>query len=159
MYDLVRRRPLTGWLASAGRVTFLLLLVAVGAPTTPPNNIICLHDEAAAVKAIQTIQTMQVEYNSQYGGFATSLTELGPPASGTANASAADLIDSSLAAGEKSGYKFTMTGNQSGYAIRAVPVVYGDTGKRTFYSDQTKAIRENDGPEPATSSSNRRRTD
>jgi type IV pilus assembly protein PilA len=96
---------------------------------------------------------MQVEYNSEYGRFATSLTELGPPASGTANASSADLIDSALAAGEESGYKFIMIGNQSGYAISAVPVAYGNTGSRTFYSDQTRAMRENDGPEPATASS------
>ena len=146
-------RPLTGWLAAAGRFTFLLLLVAVGALITPPNNTIRFHDEAAAIKAIQTIQTMQVQYNSQYGRFATSLTELGPPANGAANASSADLIDSDLAAGEKGGYKFTMAGNQSGYAISAVPVAYGNTGGRTFYSDQTMAIRENDGPEPATASS------
>jgi type IV pilus assembly protein PilA len=146
-------RSLTRWLAAASRVTFLLLLVVVGALITPPNNTIHFDDEAAALKSIQTIQTMQVEYNSQYGRFATSLTELGPPASGTANASSADLIDSSLAAGEKSGYKFTMTGNQSGYAISAMPVAYGNTGSRTFYSDQTMAIRENDGPEPATASS------
>jgi type IV pilus assembly protein PilA len=146
-------RPLTGWLAAAGRVTFLLLLIAVGVLITPPNNAIRFHDEAAAVKAIQTIQTMQVQYNSQYGRFATSLTELGPPASGAANGTAADLIDSALASGEKGGYKFAMAGNQSGYAISAVPVAYGNTGGRTFYSDQTMAIRENDGPEPATASS------
>ena len=79
MYDLARRRPLTGWLASAGRLTFLLLLVTVGRPITPPNNIIRLHDEVAAVKAIQRIQTMQVEYNAEYGGFATSLTKVGLP--------------------------------------------------------------------------------
>ena len=153
MYDLARRRPLTGWLTAAGRVTFLLLLVAVGVLITPPNNTIRFHDEAAAVKAIQTIQTMQVQYNSQYGRFATSLTELGPPASGVANASFADLIDASLAAGEKSGYKFSMTGNQSGYQVTAVPVAYGNIGSRTFYSDQTMAIRENDGFKPATASS------
>ena len=110
-------------------------------------------NEATAIKAIQTIQTMQVQYNSQYGRFATTLTELGPPASGAANASSADLIDSNLAAGEKSGYKFTMTGNLSGYQISAVPVAYGNTGSRTFYSDRSMAIRENDGPEPATASS------
>ena len=110
-------RSLTRWLAAASRVTFLLLLVAVGALITPPNNTIRFHHEAAALKSIQTIQTIRVEYDSQSGRFATSLTELGPPASGAANASSADLIDSSLAAGEKSGYKFTMTGNQSGYAI------------------------------------------
>jgi type IV pilus assembly protein PilA len=96
---------------------------------------------------------MQVQYSSQYGRFATSLKELGPPARGAANGASADLIDSSWAAGEKSGYKLTMTGNQSGYAITAVPLAYGNTGSRTFYSDQTMLIRENDGPEPATASS------
>ena len=144
---------LTGWLAAAGRLTFLLLFGTVIALITPPNTNAPFAHEAAAIKAIQTIHTMQVQYNSQYGRFATSLTELGPPASGAANASFADLIDSSLAAGEKSGYKFTMTGNQSGYTISAVPVAYGNTGSRMFYSDQTMAIRENDGPEPATASS------
>jgi len=148
MYDVARRRPLTGWLASAGRITFLLLLVAARTLNTPPDNIIRLHDEAVAVTAIRTIQRMQVEYNSQYGRFASSLMELGPPASGTANAASADLIGFALAAGEKSGYKFTLTGNKSGYAISAVPVAYGNTGSRTFYSNQTRAIRENDGPEP-----------
>jgi type IV pilus assembly protein PilA len=145
-------KSLIGWLAAAGRVTFLLLFVTVGALFTP-HSIDHFSHEAAAVKAIQTTQTMQVQYNSQYGRFATSLIELGPPASGAANADAADLIESSLAAGEKGGYKFTMAGNQSGYAITAVPVAYGNTRGRTFYSDQTMAIRENDGPEPATASS------
>ena len=153
MYDFAWRRPLTDWLTSAGRVTFLLLLLGVGAPITLPHNIIRLHDEAAAVTAIRTIQRMQFEYNSHYGRFATSLTELGPPASGTANASSADLIDSALAGGEESGYKFTMTGYRSGYAISAAPVACSNTESRTFYSDQTRAIRENDGPEPATANS------
>jgi type IV pilus assembly protein PilA len=96
---------------------------------------------------------MPVQYNRQEGRFATSLTELGTPASGAANASAADLIDSSLAAGEKSGYKFSMTGNRSDYQIIAVPLAYGNIARRTFYSDQTMAICENDGPEPATANS------
>ena len=43
-----------------------------------------------------------------------------------------------------------MTGNAGGYQIVAVPITFGTTGSRTFYSDQTMAIRENDGPEPAT---------
>ena len=119
---------------------------------TPPLKGVRFAHEAAAIKAIQTVQTMQVQYNSLYGRFATSLTELGPPASGSANASAAGLIDSSLAAGEKSGYKFSMTGNRSDYQISAVPLAYGDTARRTFYSDQTMAIRESDGPRPATAS-------
>ena len=141
---------LAGWLAAAGRLTFLLLFVAVGALITPPNITDRLAHEADAIKAIQT---MQIQYSSQYGRFATTLTELGPPATGAADAASADLIDGALAAGEKGGFQFTMTGNQSGYVISAVPVAYGNTGVRTFYSDQTMAIRENDGPEPATASS------
>jgi type IV pilus assembly protein PilA len=110
-------------------------------------------DETAAIKAIQTIHTMQVQYNSQYGRYAASVTELGPPASGAATAASTDLIDSGRAGGGKSGYKFTMTGNQGGYAISAVPSVYGNTGSRTFYSDQSMVIRENAEPEPATAGS------
>ena len=143
----------TGWLIVAGCVTLLLLFGTVGCVVIEKHGKDSFAHEAAAIKTIQTIQTMQVEYSSRYGRFASSLTELGPPASGLANASSADLIDSALADGEKSGYKFTITGNQSGYAIFAVPVAYGNTGNRTFYSDQTMAIRENDGPEPATARS------
>jgi type IV pilus assembly protein PilA len=132
-------------------IAIILIIVTVALPKL--NNATRYAHETAAIKAIQTIHTMQVQYNSQYGRYATSLTELGPPASGAATAASADLIDSGLAGGEKSGYKFTMTGNQGGYAISAVPTVYGNTGSRTFYSDQSMAIRENDGPEPATASS------
>ena len=35
--------------------------------------------EIAALKAIQTIHQMEVQYQSQYGRYAVSLTELGPP--------------------------------------------------------------------------------
>jgi type IV pilus assembly protein PilA len=97
-------------------------------------------DEAAAIKAIQTIHTMQVQYNSEHGVYAASLAEL----TGT---------DSGLASGVRRGYKFTVTAHQDRYAISAVPSVYGNTGSRTFYSDQSMVIRENDSPEPATASS------
>jgi len=109
--------------------------------------------ETAALRAIQTLNTAQVQYNSQFGRFAQSLTELGPPASGTANASAADLISGDLAAGEKQGYRFTLTGTPTGYTITAVPTAFGSTGSRTFYSDQSLMIRENYGQEPATARS------
>jgi type IV pilus assembly protein PilA len=132
-------------------IAIILIIVTVALPKL--NNATRYAHETAALKAIQTIHTMQVQYNSQYGHYATSLPELGPPATGAATASAADLIDSSLAAGEKSGYKFTMTGNQGGYQISAVPTAYGNTGSRTFFSDQSMVIRVNDGPEPATASS------
>jgi type IV pilus assembly protein PilA len=132
-------------------IAIILIIITVALPKM--TNAMRYAHETAAIKAIQTIHTMQVQYNSQYGRYAASLTEMGPPATGAATAASADLIDSGLAGGEKSGYKFTMTGNQGGYVINATPVAYGNTGSRTFYSDQSMVIRENDGPEPATASS------
>jgi type IV pilus assembly protein PilA len=106
--------------------------------------------ETAALKAIQTLNTAQVQYNSQFGHFAQSLTELGPPASGTDNASAANLISGDLATGEKQGYKFTLTGTPTGYTVSAKLSAFGSTGSRTFFSDQSLVIRESHGQEPAT---------
>jgi type IV pilus assembly protein PilA len=106
--------------------------------------------ETAALKALQTLNTAQVQYSSQFGHFTQSLTELGPPASGTDNASAANLISGDLATGEKQGYRFTLTGTPTGYTIRAIPSAFGSTGSRTFFSDQSLVIRENYGQEPAT---------
>ncbi|HMD71408.1 MAG TPA: hypothetical protein VKF41_08695 [Bryobacteraceae bacterium] len=142
------------WIAVVCTVAVLcVLLVGFGIITVLAAH---LHDaarsanETAAQASIRTIHQAQVQYNSLYNRFASSVTELGPPVNGTSSAAAADLIGSDLAIGEKNGYKFAMTGNESGYQITAVPVAFGATGSRTFYSDQTMVIRQNDGPEPAT---------
>src|SRR5262249_22589492 len=132
-------------------IAIILIIVTVALPKL--TNAKRFAQETAAIRAIQTIHTAQVQYSSQFGNYATSLAELAPRANGAANAAAADLMDTSLSTGEKSGYKFTMTGNQGGYVISAIPVAYGTTGSRTFYSDQSMVVRENDGPEPATASS------
>jgi uncharacterized surface anchored protein len=66
---------------------------------------------------------------------------------------AADLIPEDLALGEKQGYKFTLTATPGGYVINAVPVAFGTSGSRTFYSDQGMVIRQNFGQEPATAAS------
>ena len=97
--------------------------------------------ETGAIRALRTIHTAQVEYFSRYGEYAASLKELGP---------AAGLIDGELASGAKDGYRLTMTGDRSGYVIHAGPESFGKTGSRMFYSDQTMAIRQNYGQEPAT---------
>jgi hypothetical protein len=106
--------------------------------------------EVAALAAIRTIHTAETEYYSQFSRYATSLAELGPPASGSANASAADMIGNALANGKKQGYVFTVTGNQGGYVVSAVPAVFNTDGSRTFYSDQSMVVHEHYGPEPAT---------
>ncbi len=132
-------------------IAIILIIATIALPKL--NRAKMYAHETAAIKTLQTIHTTQTQYQSQYGRFATSLTELGPPQSGQPGPQSADLIDNNLASGEKSGYKFTVTGNQSGYVISAVPVAYNSTGSRTFYSDQTMQIRQNYGPEPATAQS------
>jgi type IV pilus assembly protein PilA len=129
-------------------IAIILIIVTVALPKL--NKARMYAQETAAIKAVQTLNTAQVQYNSTFGRFATSLTELGPPTSGAANASAADLIDGDLASGEKQGYRFTVAGTPGGYTISAVPMSYNSTGSRTFFSDQSLVIRENYGQEPAT---------
>ena len=112
-----------------------------------------LAQETAAISVIRTLQTAEVQYYSQYGRYAASLAELGPPASGASAAAGADLIAGDLAAGAKQGYRFTVTGSRDGYVITAVPEVYNSTGSRAFYSDQSMIIHQNHGREPATAGS------
>ena len=107
--------------------------------------------EMAAIRTLATLNTAQTQYFSTYGRYATSLTELGPPAGGGATSpSSADLITTDLAAGMKSGYKFSMVGSPQGYGVNAEPQVYNTTGKRSFFTDQSTVIREHQGNEPAT---------
>jgi type IV pilus assembly protein PilA len=109
--------------------------------------------EMAAVRQIQTLHTAQTQYYSQYGRYATSLAELGPPTSGQAGPSAADLVPGDLALGVKTGYVFQMQGSPTGYTVNVNPQVFNSTGRRTFFSDQTLVIRENWGQEPANAQS------
>jgi prepilin-type N-terminal cleavage/methylation domain-containing protein len=147
MFDLRRRR---GFSLIELLIVIAIILIIMTFVGNRMQNALRFTKETAALASIRTIHTAQVQYSSQYNRFANSLAELGPPASGTSSSAAADCIGSDLSGGEKNGYKFTMTGNAGGYQIVAVPVTFGTTGSRTFYSDQTMVIRENDGPEPAT---------
>ena len=129
-------------------VAIILIIITIALPKLSRARM--YSQETAAIAAIRTLHTAQVQFYSQYGRYAASLTELGPPPSGAANPSAADLIGTDLSGGEKSGYKFTLTATQGGYAINANPVAFNSSGSRTFFSDQTLVIRENYGPEAAT---------
>ena len=109
--------------------------------------------EVAVIQAIKTLHGAQTQYMSQFGNYATTLAQLGPPASGGPGPTASDLIPTSLATGEKDGYLFTLTATPTGYSINANPKVYNSTGRRTFFSDQNMTIRQNWGQEPATATS------
>ena len=99
--------------------------------------------EMAAIKALNTINTAQVQYFSTYQRFAQTLQELGPPPGGGGKGpQAAGLIDEKLATGLHSGYAFTMVGTPAGYSVTADPQSEA-TGTRHFYTDHNNVIRQN----------------
>jgi type IV pilus assembly protein PilA len=140
------------WPYVAAIVIPLTLLVVF--TSVKPYKAHMVKDEVAVIQAIRTLHSAQIQYKSQFGAYATTLSQLGPPASGGPSAQAADLIPASLANGDKYGYTFTLTATPTGYTINANPKVYNSTGRRTFFSDQNMTIRQHWGQEPATATSN-----
>ena len=131
-------------------IAIILIILSIALPQMSKSRMNA--QEMAAVAEIGTINKQQIQYYSQYNQYATSLAQLGPPATtGAAEGpQAAGLIPGSLASGSAGGYNFTITATPGGYAVSAVPKAFGSTGRRTFYSDQSLTIRQNFGQEPAT---------
>jgi len=128
-------------------VAIILIIAAIAIPNLLRAKMAA--NEASAVGSLRTINTSCVEYSTTYGtGFPRSLAALGT--SGAASSASADLIDSVLASGNKSGYAFTYApgtadaaGNTNTYTITAVPVAPGTSGQRDFFTDQSGVIRAN----------------
>ena len=129
-------------------IAIILIIAAIAVPKLTKTRMFA--QEMAAIRAVITLHTAQTQYYSQFGKYATTLTELAPPTSGTAGPQSADLIPADLATGKKGGYMFTLTGTQGGYQINANPEAFGNSGSRTLFSDQSQVIRENYTQEPAT---------
>src|SRR6202790_5625117 len=127
-------------------VTIILIISAIAIPNLMRSKMSA--NETAAVGALKALTESSVMYSNSYGGFPRSISNLGPGGAPASTSVAADLIDSTLATGVKSGYKFTYTvlatdpaGNVVSYAITAVPVTAGSTGQKSFYTDQSGTIR------------------
>jgi type IV pilus assembly protein PilA len=129
-------------------IAIILIIAAIAVPKM--NNQLMAAHEMAAIRQVGTIHQAETQYYSQFGRYASTLAELGPPASGAATPAAADLIPKVLADGKNSGYTFAVTASATGYSITAVPDTFGNSGRRTFFSDQTLVIRNNWTQEPAT---------
>ncbi len=129
-------------------IAIILIIAAIAVPKL--NNQRMNAQEMAGIRQIGTINTAQVQYYSQFGRYATTLAELGPPTSGQAGPQASDLIPRTLSEGKNTGYVFTVQPTPTGYSINANPEVFGNSGRRTFYSDQSQVIHQNWGQEPAT---------
>jgi type IV pilus assembly protein PilA len=128
-------------------VTIILIIAAIAIPNLVRNKIQA--NETAAVGALRALTESALLYSNTYGGFPHTLSDMGPGASGTSASSAsADLIDSVLASGVKSGYRFAYvpgitdpSGNVLTYSITATPVAPGSSGQRSFFTDQSGTIR------------------
>ena len=127
-------------------VAIILIIAAIAIPNLLRSKMAA--NEASAVGSMRTINTAAVTYSTTYGGYPSSLANLGT--SGAATSTSADLIDSVLSAGTKSGYTFTYAagttdsaGNVQAYTVTAVPVTVGTTGQRRFFTDQSGVIRAN----------------
>jgi prepilin-type N-terminal cleavage/methylation domain-containing protein len=128
-------------------IAIILIILAVALPKL--TNARRFAQEMAAEKAITTIHTAETQYYSQYGAYATNLTQLGPPASGAPGPQGAELVDKDLASGEKGGYKFVLQQTPTGYSVQVTPTAFGTSGTHTFFSDQSQSIHVHNGQEPA----------
>ena len=132
-------------------IAIILIILAIAVPKLGSARMNA--NEMAVIREIQTINSMQTQYMSQFGRFAATLAELGPPASGGPGPQAADLIPGSLSSGDKDGYTFMMAATPGGYTLNANPKTYNSSGRRTFFTDQNMIIHQNWSAEPANASS------
>ncbi len=136
-------------------VAIILIIAAIAIPNLLRSRMAA--NEASAVGSVRTINTSEVTYALAYSdvGYSADLPSLGPgagtcatPASVTS--ASACLIDNVLAGATvstapKSGYFFAYV-NPGGtpatvYTISVQPANRGQTGQRTFFSDQSGVIR------------------
>jgi type IV pilus assembly protein PilA len=121
-------------------VAIILILAAIAIPNLLRSKIAA--NQASAVASLRTLNTSAYLFNTNYAMYPTALSSLAP--SGTPSSTAADLIDSVLATGTKSGYSYVWSGGTNGtYSITAQPVTLNTTGTIYYYTDQTLVIRSN----------------
>ena len=128
-------------------VAIILIIAAIAVPNLMKSK--ATANEASAVDSLHTFNTACANYSSTYSiGYPAAMSDLGPAS--TPSSTAADLLDSVLSAGTKSGYTFAYSvgapdagGSINAYTITANPVIPGSSGNRRFYTDQSFVIRWN----------------
>ena len=111
-------------------------------------------NETSAIESIHNLVGAELSYSAAYpaNGFTCTISQLGgDPKSGAPSNQSAQLIDSALATGQKSGYTFAITNcnkvtvnNQdmfTSFEVTAVPQSVGKSGDNGFCSDESSTIR------------------
>jgi type IV pilus assembly protein PilA len=128
-------------------ISIILILMLMAIPTM--GNMKKQGNETSAIQSMRAISMAEVQYESTYpaNGFACTLAALGgDPSSGAPTPAAAQMLQSDLASGYKSGYIFSIgnctkvsingTDRITGYTVTAVPQTVGKSGNRGFCGDQ-----------------------
>jgi hypothetical protein len=111
-----------------------------GVPATVSDPIIddCAHgsiaeNEACTIRSMRTVHSAEVTYYSTSGSSYTGLAGL----------ASAGLINASLASGQLRGYSISVTAfpQTPSYSATAVPQMYGITGIRSFFVDESGVVR------------------
>jgi type IV pilus assembly protein PilA len=108
-------------------IAIILVLLAIAMPNI--TNALLSAEETAVAKEMQTIHLAQISYNAQFGKYAATLADLGPPPG-------ARIIPARLASREKNGYVFLLAATPRGFTLNANPKVFGKTGRKTFFVDE-----------------------
>jgi len=128
-------------------VAIILVVAALAIPSLLNSRIAA--DESGAAAALRVLNSAQITYNSVYPsiGFASSLAALGGSNCSPPTSAGACLIDTTLAAGTKSGYSFTLPASSlsgtptSSYQFMAQPMQPGYSGIRYFCSYADAVVR------------------
>ena len=132
-------------------VAIILIIAAIAIPSLLRSRIAA--NQASAVGELRTINTVEVAYASTFNtGYSATLSDLGGTGA-NATATAALLVDNTVAGtgntSTKAGYTFTYSasaadssGHINGYTINADPL-NAQSGTNHYYTDATMVIRVN----------------
>jgi type IV pilus assembly protein PilA len=133
-------------------ISIMLILMMIAIPNF--FSIRMRADETSAIQSLRAIYQAQIQYSSTYpaNGFACSLGTLGgTPSAGPPSPTSAQVLQSDLTTGQKSGYTFSIVNctkvtvnNQdqyTGYEATAVPQAVGKTGHNGYCIDQQGEIK------------------
>lgn len=128
----------------------ILMLIAI--PTV--GSLKKQANDLSARQSVRAIWQAESMYDSTYAanGYACTLAALGgDPSAGAPSQAAAQLIQSDLSSGFKSGYTFTVSCKEkitnngvdhyNSFIVTAVPQTVGKTGDRGYCSDQFGTIK------------------
>ena len=126
-------------------VAIILIIAAIAIPNLLRSRMAA--NEASAVGSIRTMNTAAISYNSTYGnGFPSAITQIGTTGTAAVSCDNAELIDSVLTSGTKSGYTFKETpfavnGINTSYVVGASALTFNQSGVRDFCSVDDFVIR------------------